>query len=104
MEQFAYEASVPKDLADLIPDFMSNRKKDIVTLRVALEEANLEEVRAVGHRMRGIGSSYGFDPITALGKQMEDAAKAAGAGALASIATLLEAYEAYIANVQVTFV
>ncbi len=103
MEQLAYEAEVPRDLADLIPDFMANRKKDVAALRTALAEANLEQARSVGHRMKGIGSSYGFDAITAFGKQIEEAAKA-GAGALESIGSLLEAYEGYLANVRVVFV
>ena len=101
MEQLAYEAAVPKELADLIPEFMANRKKDIATLRAALAEANLEQLRFLGHRMKGIGASYGFVAITDLGKQIEDAAKAGTEGALRA---LVDAYDAYIAKVTVTFV
>lgn len=101
MDQLAYEASVPKELADLIPDFLANRKKDIAALRTAFAEANLEQLRFVGHRMKGIGASYGFDPITAIGKEIEQAAKE---GALTAIGALLDAYDAYLANVRVSFV
>jgi histidine phosphotransfer protein HptB len=103
MEQLAYEAAVPKELADLLPDFMANRQKDVAALRAALEEANVEQLRSVGHRMKGIGASYGFDPITAFGRQIEQATKAE-AGVIEAIAAVLEAYDAYLANVRVTFV
>ncbi|MDE5411800.1 Hpt domain-containing protein [Alkalihalobacterium chitinilyticum] len=66
---------IDKDLKDLIPGFMENRKKDIETMKFALSEEDFEQVRMIGHRMKGFGSGYGFEFITDLGKQLEEAAK-----------------------------
>ncbi|MEB1806719.1 MAG: Hpt domain-containing protein [Bacillaceae bacterium] len=66
---------IDKDLKDLIPGFMENRKKDIETMKFALSEEDFEQVRMIGHRMKGFGSGYGFEFITELGKQLEEGAK-----------------------------
>ena len=96
-----YEVSVAKELADLIPDFLRRRREEIAALRQAFAESNVEQLRFVGHRMRSIGSSYGFHCITALGRQIEAATKA---GTIAVIAALVEKYESYLSNITVTFV
>lgn len=96
-----YEVAVAKDLADLIPDFMANRQKDAEALRAALAEADVAQLRQIAHRMKGVGSSYGFHDITALGRQIGDAARM---GAMPAVAQLLEAYETYLSEVTVTFV
>jgi HPt (histidine-containing phosphotransfer) domain-containing protein len=83
----AHTVTVQKDLEDLIPVFMSNRRKEVETLRSALASADFEQLRQLGHRMRGVGNSYGFRQISELGKQVEDAAIAGDrTGIAASIA------------------
>ena len=66
--------SVAKDLEDLIPVFLKNRAKELDALRAAVEAANFEQLRQLGHRMKGVGSSYGFALVSSLGKRIEDAA------------------------------
>src|ERR671926_396214 len=56
----SYKVTVARDLEDLIPVFMGNRKKELDTLRVALAAADFEQLRQLGHRMKGVGNSYGF--------------------------------------------
>jgi HPt (histidine-containing phosphotransfer) domain-containing protein len=91
---------VQKDLEDLIPVFMSNRRKEIDTLRLALASADFEQLRQLGHRMRGVGNSYGFDLISEIGKQVEDGAIA---GDRTGIASCIAEYSDYIANVQISY-
>ena len=66
---------VDPDLKDLIPGFLRNRHDDVVTLRAALERSDWETLRRLGHRLRGSGGGYGFDPITDMGESLEAAAK-----------------------------
>ena len=66
---------VAKDLEDLIPTFMKNRTKELDTLRIALAGGDFEELRRLGHRMKGVGNSYGFEKVSELGRQIEDDAK-----------------------------
>ena len=66
---------VDPDLADLIPGFLENRRKDITAMQAALEQGDFETVRVLGHSMKGAGGGYGFDAITDIGAALERAAK-----------------------------
>src|SRR5215212_10149954 len=74
MSEQGYKVKVAKDLADLIPMFMSNRKKELDALRAALAAADFEQLRQIVHRMRGVGNSYGFELVSTIGKHIEDGA------------------------------
>ena len=66
---------VDPDIADLIPGFLENRRKDITAMQAALEQGDFETVRVLGHSMKGAGGGYGFDAITDIGAALEQAAK-----------------------------
>lgn len=91
---------VAKDLEDLVPTFMANRTKELALLRTALEAGDFAQLRQLGHRMKGVGNSYGFEKVSVLGKQVEDGAKAEDrAGLDARIAE----YADYLARVTVVY-
>ena len=92
--------TVAKDLEDLIPTFMKNRTKELDTLRSALAGGDLEQLRQTGHRMKGVGNSYGFEKVSALGMQIEDGAKAGNRDALAAV---INDYADYLARVQIVY-
>src|SRR6056297_1978726 len=69
------EVSIDKDLADLIPTYLENRRKDIANIRAALEQGDYETVRVLGHDMKGSGGGYGFEEITEFGRSIEQTAK-----------------------------
>jgi HPt (histidine-containing phosphotransfer) domain-containing protein len=92
--------TVAKDLEDLVPTFMKNRGKELEALRAALAGGDLEQMRQLGHRMKGVGISYGFDKVSLLGKQIEDGAKA---GDRAGLATRLDEYADYLARVSIVY-
>jgi HPt (histidine-containing phosphotransfer) domain-containing protein len=71
MSQQQYEVIVPKDLEDLIPTFLANRQKEVGLLTSALVASDFVRLRQLGHRMKGVGSSYGFALITMLGERIE---------------------------------
>src|SRR5688572_6080800 len=92
--------TVAKDLEDLVPTFMKNRTKELETLRAALAAGDFEQMRQLGHRMKGVGNSYGFEKVSLLGKQIEDQAKAGDRDALDSC---LADYADYLARVQIVY-
>ena len=92
--------TVAKDLEDLIPTFMANRSKELATLRTALGTGDMEQLRQLGHRMKGVGNSYGFELISTLGKQIEDGAKAKD---LPGIGARIEEYTDYLARVKIVY-
>jgi HPt (histidine-containing phosphotransfer) domain-containing protein len=66
---------VDPDIAELIPGFLENRRKDIVAMLDAAQRGDFETVRLLGHSMKGAGGGYGFDAITEIGAALEQAAK-----------------------------
>ncbi len=59
---------VDADLADLVPNFLANRQKDLQQIAAALERADNDALRIIGHNMKGVGGGYGFSDITEFGK------------------------------------
>lgn len=66
---------VDSDLADIIPGFLENRRKDAADIELALKQEDYETIRIRGHDMKGIGGGYGFDRISEIGLLLEQAAK-----------------------------
>jgi HPt (histidine-containing phosphotransfer) domain-containing protein len=66
---------VAHEIAELIPGFLQNRRKDIAAMLDALQRGDFETVRLLGHSMKGAGGGYGFDAITGIGAALEEAAK-----------------------------
>lgn len=91
---------VAKDLADLIPVFFRNRQKEIETLRASIAAGDFEQLRQLGHRMKGVGNSYGFAKISEIGKRVEDGARTADK---TGIDACIAEYADYLAKVQVVY-
>ena len=100
MTQDAHTVKVSKDIEDLIPTYLENRKKELDVLRQAVKAADFEQLRQIGHRMRGVGVSYGFDDVTSLGKLIEEGAKA---GDQAGLEEHVAAYGEYLSNLRITY-
>jgi HPt (histidine-containing phosphotransfer) domain-containing protein len=96
----AYKVKVDKDLEDLIPTFMSNRRKELDALRVALAAADFEQLRQLGHRMRGVGQSYGFERVSDIGKRIEDGARH---GDKTALEAQIAHYGEYLSRVQIAY-
>ncbi len=60
--------------APLIPDFLENRRQDILKLTELTSREDYESIRITGHNLRGCGASYGFQHITDIGTLIEAAA------------------------------
>jgi HPt (histidine-containing phosphotransfer) domain-containing protein len=100
MDEAALKVIVARDLEDLIPVFLKNRHKEVDTLRVALAAADFEQLRQLGHRMKGVGNSYGFDHVSTLGKYIEDGARS---GDKAQLDARIREYAEYLSKVQITY-
>jgi HPt (histidine-containing phosphotransfer) domain-containing protein len=92
--------TVAKDLQDLIPVFMTNRGKEVDTLRSALAAGDFEQLKLLGHRMKGVGRSYGFNLVSDIGKRIEDGATQKDKGAIHSC---IAEYADYLRKVKVVY-
>lgn len=81
-----------------VPIYLEGRKADLEALRSALEQDNFSRVQDIGHKMKGTGSSYGFDQITAIGARMELAAKA---GSAAEISACISALRDCLSGIEI---
>ena len=100
MDEQKYNVKIARDIEDLIPVFMGNRRKELETLRAALAAADFEQLRQLGHRMKGVGHSYGFDHVSVLGKHIEEGARRRDRDALA--ATIAD-YADYLSKVSIAY-
>jgi HPt (histidine-containing phosphotransfer) domain-containing protein len=100
MAEIDYTAVVAKDLEDLIPVFIKNRNKEVDLLRTAAGAGDYEQLKQIGHRMKGVGNSYGFGPISDFGKGIEDSA---GKSDKAAVGGWIDAYVDYLSKVQIRY-
>src|SRR5687767_460145 len=100
MDSRDYEVKVARDLEDLIPVFLRNRQKEVDSLRVALAAADFEQLRQLGHRMKGVGNSYGFALVSTFGKHIEDGARS---GDRAALQAAISEYDEYLSKVQIAY-
>ncbi len=88
--------AVTPTVAPLVPNFLANRKKDALSARSALRRRDFHALWVLAHTMKGLGSSYGFDGISDIGVEMEQAALARDEGALGRAVDALDRYLAQV--------
>jgi HPt (histidine-containing phosphotransfer) domain-containing protein len=69
-------------LTDLLPQYFALCRRDLEHVRKALQNDNLDDIRIVGHNLKGSGGAYGFPELSGIGLAMETAAKAGNRKAL----------------------
>ena len=100
MAEKAYTVTLAKDFQELIPEFIENRRRELAALRAALAAGRYDQLSELGHRMRGIGTSYGFDRVSILGGQIEDQARSADRDGLAA---RIAEYAEYLERVKIVY-
>ena len=88
------------DLADIIPEYLENKRGECSRLKQLAAQRDFEEIRTIAHGMKGSGGCYGFTPISDIGRAMEAAAKA---GNLADILAQVDELEAYLNRIKVRY-
>jgi HPt (histidine-containing phosphotransfer) domain-containing protein len=74
----------------LRPRFLERRRRDVASIRAALECGDFETIDRLGHNLRGNGLSFGFPEMSAIGERLEVAAVAKNAIAVLEELALLE--------------
>lgn len=65
--------NIPEELLDIIPGYLDRRGQDIQELKAALKSEDFVTVKAIGHKLKGNGASYGFENISNLGLELMNA-------------------------------
>src|SRR6185503_8356333 len=86
------QLQVEPALRELVPGFLANRRKDLELIGRALSSGNLEAIRVVGHNIRCFSRVYGFEELTALGEEIQQAAADASTLRIAHAQSQLATY------------
>lgn len=92
---------VDADLEDLIPGFLERRQQDLLTLGAALENNDFVQISQLAHTLKGVGGGYGFDAITCISQQLQQAAEKRAAK---EIESKLEELSDYLERIEVVYV
>lgn len=96
-----FTAAVSKDIADLVPQFLRNRRAEVAALRKAIEDRSAAHLNYLACRMYGVGNPYGFRQVTTLGRQLRDACAAED---YREARRLVAQYDKYLLGVSITLV
>ena len=92
---------IATDLAPLIPQYLENKREDLKTLKAALEQKDRKTLEEVAHLIKGSGTSYGFQSLSALATEMEIAARN---DELDTLSGLIGDLEHFLDHVEVVYI
>ena len=87
---------VPRDLREVVTLYLETRGGDLARLDQAARSRNLNEIRAIGHRLQGSSASLGFAEAGDIGAGLERAAVARDYSAIDGLIARLREYFARI--------
>jgi DNA-binding response OmpR family regulator len=91
----ASTARAARHIAEQMPAYLDNCRRDVVSMLAALDRADFEAVIILGHNLRGSGGGFGMQAITDFGEGIELSAGDADDGGtrrwLRDLSTYLEA-------------
>lgn len=79
-------------VAQMLPDFLNNRVKDLKTIRALMTDGDWTEIRRLGHNMKGSGAAFGLPPVSEFGGRIEMAALEANTEAMDSVLDELQEF------------
>ena len=94
-----YRIIIPEELDHLIKGFLSRRSDEFINIQNLINQGDLVELLNIGHKIKGHGSSFGFEGISIIGDKIERAAKAGSKTDLSIYANEYGAYLTYISKV-----
>ena len=101
MNATAPTVEVDAELADLIPQYLSNRWSDLAFARQLQSNGDFYLLSRMAHRIRGSAASYGFERLGEIASLLETAADQQDA---AAVDTQLEAYDTFLRSVRIDYV
>ena len=69
---------------ELLPRYYARRRADAARLEALTAAPEWEEIRIIGHNMRGSGTAYGLEAISEIGAALEEASSRQDVEALRS--------------------
>ena len=89
-----------KDLEDLIPTFLQNRRNELEEIDQAASKPDFEFIRRTAHTWKGICRPYGFIHLETLSKSLEVAGEAEDQAKTQAVALEIRVY---LKNVRIVY-
>jgi HPt (histidine-containing phosphotransfer) domain-containing protein len=70
-----FDPSESPEVVQLRPVYLTRRREELLHVPEWIASRNYEQIRRVGHNMKGSGGSYGLFELSTLGLQLEEAAR-----------------------------
>lgn len=64
MKSYKYD----EDLLPIIPEFIELKRKELHNIRNMIQSKSYEKLRIMGHKLKGIGMTYGVHFVTEYGR------------------------------------
>ena len=100
MSEEKITVTIDADLEDLIPGFLENRKADLSNLQACLDNSDFDSIKSTGHSLKGVGGGYGFDRISEIGAELEQAGLNQDGS---KVSELLAAYTDYLNRLEIVY-
>jgi HPt (histidine-containing phosphotransfer) domain-containing protein len=89
LEDDLEEIIVSESMAHLFPAYLARVAEMTVEIEKHLRARDLGSIFIIGHNLKGTGGTYGFDPLSKLGEQIELAAQAGDTDQIKALADCL---------------
>lgn len=83
-------------LAELVPKFLGRCRQTAAEFQDAVRSGDFSGARRIGHALYGTASSFGFDEMAGIGREIEQAALDRDTGALKDLAERLDDHVARV--------
>lgn len=93
--------NVSTDIEDLLPDYLSNRKAELVKLYTAYAVEDFKTIQSLGHKLAGSAGSYGLHTLTEIGRKIEECGRSEDK---TNLALALLQYKLYMKNLRIQYV
>jgi len=100
MKMDKFQIIIDPDLKTIIPRYIEILWEQLSLLDQAIESNDSETARMLGHKLKGTGSSYGFNRLTELGAAIETASKISDFNTTGVLATEIRSY---LENVEIVY-
>ena len=84
-----FDVVVDEELSTIVPKFISNVRRNPPAIAAALARGDFDTIRSTGHNMKGTGGSFGLPQISAIGNELELAAKEQNSDAVRAVTAQL---------------
>lgn len=101
METTKVKVEIDADLQDLVPQFVENRKKDLESFGLLIQQNDLVGIGQLAHKVKGAAAGYGFAQLSQLAADMENAAKA---GDQKTLSEILKRMKDHFLNIDIHYV